>query len=314
MKYGDLIDAGIITRADLPRAWAGFPSLVLPVEGEIDFYDVMYRRYANREIGGDTPAVFLRFLNEETLNLLEMLPHGLFANVLSDMVADATEETRTTGGQDTNNITRSASGSMTHTANNKQTTTNTLQGNETVSVDADGTRNTTTNNTQNTDVTRDASTTATQTTDATTTADRSTTQRAAPDGLVWTAYSTGGETATDSDTTNTTTETTASEEVTTNTAAETTETEMVTTTDDSVTTKTATNTNNGSVTDAVDEKDITSDSGTETASRQHNTTESVKRSGAQSGDMSRAYAILRDGKPLVMWIADRYNACFMGVY
>lgn len=275
MKYGDLIDAGIITRADLPKAWAGFPSLVLPIEGEIDFYDVMYRRYANREIGGDTPAVFLRFLNEETLNVLEMLPDGLYSHVLADMVADANEETRTIGGQDTNNITRSASGSNTHTGANKQTTTGTTSNNQTIVVDGEGTR--------------DA-----ETKDAITTHTGSVADRAAPNGVVSEAYITGGRTENSTDTTNAK--------------------ESVTTTEDSTTTTTGGSSNNNTVNDTIDEKGTSTESGTETATRDHNTTENVTRKGAASGNIDRAYAILRDGKPLVMWIADRYNSCFMGVY
>lgn len=287
MKYGDLIDAGIITRADLPRAWEGFPSLVLPVEGEIDFYEVMYRRYANREIGGDTPAVFLRFLNEETLNLIEMLPNGLFSKVLADMVADASEETRTIGGQDTNNITRSASGSNTHTGANKSVTAGTTSTNRTTVVDGETTRNAETKD-------------ATQTTDGTTTHTGSTTERAAPNGIIEAAYSTGGRTDVSTDTTNSTTTTAAKE--------------IVDTTDDTTTTITGGDSNNNTVNDTIDERGTSTESGTETATRDHNTTENVTRKGAASGDMARAYAILRDGKPLVMWIADRYNACFMGVY
>lgn len=92
--YGDLVDAGIITRENLPAAWASFPVTTTPDGVTHDFYDVFYTRYQAREIAGDTPATFLAFLNEVTFEVLEMLPNGIFHNLLGAAVTVESDEER----------------------------------------------------------------------------------------------------------------------------------------------------------------------------------------------------------------------------
>ena len=95
MKYGDLIDGGIIAAADLPAAWVNFPALKYPQPvGDVSFIDLFYKRYQNREISGDTVPTFLMFLESTTAEVLEMLPDGLYSNLLKEAISVETAENR----------------------------------------------------------------------------------------------------------------------------------------------------------------------------------------------------------------------------
>ena len=73
MKYGDLIDGGIIAAADLPAAWVNFPALKYPQPvGDVSFIDLFYKRYQNREISGDTVPTFLMFLESTTAEAMDI--------------------------------------------------------------------------------------------------------------------------------------------------------------------------------------------------------------------------------------------------
>lgn len=94
IKYGDLIDDGIITVADLPAAWQNFPATALPNGDSVSFIDLFYKVYQNREISGDTIPTFLRFLDATTFEVLEMLPDGIYSNLLAAAVTVETDEKR----------------------------------------------------------------------------------------------------------------------------------------------------------------------------------------------------------------------------
>ena len=94
IKYGDLIDNNIITVNDLPAAWQHFPSVALPNDDKVSFIDLFYRVYQNRQIAGDTIPVFLRFLDTTTFEVLEMLPNGIYSNLLAAAVTVESDETR----------------------------------------------------------------------------------------------------------------------------------------------------------------------------------------------------------------------------
>lgn len=95
IKYGDLIDRGLITPADLPHAWAGFPSITLPVVGDVSFTDAFYKHFQYREIGADNIPTFLGWLESVTLDVVEMLPDGIYHNLLGAAVTVEADEERT---------------------------------------------------------------------------------------------------------------------------------------------------------------------------------------------------------------------------
>ena len=93
IKYGDLIDNDIITEADLPEVWADFPDVVVGENAfTMTFYEAFYDYYFNREIAGDTVPTFLRLLKRATLEVLELLPSGLYGNALSEAAEDTETE------------------------------------------------------------------------------------------------------------------------------------------------------------------------------------------------------------------------------
>lgn len=92
--YGDLVDRGIITNADLPPAWAAFPATVMPNNTSVDFYALFYERFQHREIGGETIPAFLASLRAVTFETLEMLPSGIYHNLLGAAVTVESDETR----------------------------------------------------------------------------------------------------------------------------------------------------------------------------------------------------------------------------
>lgn len=94
IKYGDLIDGGIIAAADLPAAWSAFPVTIMPNGDEITFTDMFYSRYRHRQIAGDTIPTFLSFLESTTFELLEMLPDGIYHNLLGAAVTVESNEER----------------------------------------------------------------------------------------------------------------------------------------------------------------------------------------------------------------------------
>ena len=96
--YGQLIDDGIITAADLPPEWDNFPAVTLPDGSIKTFMSCFYDIYNGREIAADTVAEFLRFLKKRTVYVLENLPAGIYGHVLAEMAADAEIEKRTVDG------------------------------------------------------------------------------------------------------------------------------------------------------------------------------------------------------------------------
>jgi hypothetical protein len=94
IKYGELIDKGIIAAGDLPAAWAAFPDTALPNGESVSFYDLFYKQYRNREIAGDTIPTFLSFLEATTFETLELLPDGQFRNLIEAAIVVESDETR----------------------------------------------------------------------------------------------------------------------------------------------------------------------------------------------------------------------------
>lgn len=92
--YGDLVDRGIITNEDLPPAWAAFPVTELPDGTTATFYQLFYDRFQHREIGGETVPAFLASLRSVTFEVLEMLPTGIYHNLLGAAVTVESDETR----------------------------------------------------------------------------------------------------------------------------------------------------------------------------------------------------------------------------
>lgn len=94
IKYGELIDKGIITAGDLPAAWAAFPATALPNGESVSFYDLFYKQYRHREIAGDTIPTFLSFLEATTFETLELLPDGQFRGLIEAAIVVESNETR----------------------------------------------------------------------------------------------------------------------------------------------------------------------------------------------------------------------------
>ena len=94
IKYGTLIDGGIITAGDLPAAWAAFPATTLPDGTTTTFYDLFYKMYRHREIAGDTIPTFLSFLEATTFETLELLPDGAFRNLIEAAIVVEASTTR----------------------------------------------------------------------------------------------------------------------------------------------------------------------------------------------------------------------------
>lgn len=94
IKYGDAIDAGYITPADLPAAWANFPAVV-SAGISTPFADAFYKTYQNRQIAGETIPAFLAMLDAVTLETSALLPDGLYEKVLENAVTVEQDEERT---------------------------------------------------------------------------------------------------------------------------------------------------------------------------------------------------------------------------
>lgn len=93
-KYGDLIDEGVITPADLPAVWSAFPTISVAGD-DIPFTDAFYDYFQNRQIGGETIPQFLMYLRATTLEVAELMPDGLYGKMLAAAVSVEQDETRT---------------------------------------------------------------------------------------------------------------------------------------------------------------------------------------------------------------------------